>query len=351
MEKWVPTEKWDVERVAEYIVDTLFPENGSEQATAYKKIFVENAVDGAVLLTLTTEELKNDLQIAALGHRKRISSIIDELRQKDTQARKYSETVTIIEDEDTKNNKRSREAFESQHTEEFIDPSQERKRIRMAESQERRDLAFAMTFAPRACVICMEEIDIDFIYKLSGCGHDSFCRECMSSYLIDQVQSRNTCKCPIPDCKAEIARDDLEFLLEKKYIDLYEQFALESVIVKNPQNFLNCFTPGCDYVFFYDRDVDTDFQCPKCTKRYCLKCKVEYHSGSTCEQYQQWAIENGTTDDAFEEYKERSDGKNCPNCSNFIERTQGCSHMNCIVCLTRWCYECGKEQDECECNE
>ena len=33
----------------------------------------------------------------------------------------------------------------------------------------------------------------------------------------------------------------------------------------------------------------------------------------------------------------------CPNCRNAIERSEGCFHMNCTLCGTHFCYECGEE--------
>jgi len=33
----------------------------------------------------------------------------------------------------------------------------------------------------------------------------------------------------------------------------------------------------------------------------------------------------------------------CPGCRTGIERLEGCFHMNCTLCGTHFCYECGKE--------
>jgi len=55
-------------------------------------------------------------------------------------------------------------------------------------------------------------------------------------------------------------------------------------------------------MFFYEAGDGVDFGCPQCKKRYCLACKVEYHTGSTCEKYQQWAIENGQADTKFQDF-------------------------------------------------
>ena len=36
-------------------------------------------------------------------------------------------------------------------------------------------------------------------------------------------------------------------------------------------------------------------------------------------------------------------GQRCPNCSNGVERIEGCFHMKCPTCATHFCYECGAE--------
>ncbi len=30
-----------------------------------------------------------------------------------------------------------------------------------------------------------------------------------------------------------------------------------------------------------------------------------------------------------------------PNCNSFIEKVEGCSHMDCLMCYHTWCWTCG----------
>jgi hypothetical protein len=46
-------------------------------------------------------------------------------------------------------------------------------------------------------------------------------------------------------------------------------------------------------------------------------------------------------DVSFDAYIKHSDGKYCPVCSHFVERTGGCDHMSCI-CGASFCYKCGQ---------
>jgi hypothetical protein len=36
-------------------------------------------------------------------------------------------------------------------------------------------------------------------------------------------------------------------------------------------------------------------------------------------------------------------GQRCPNCTQAVERIEGCFHMKCPTCATHFCYECGAE--------
>jgi len=122
--------------------------------------------------------------------------------------------------------------------------------------------------------------------------------------------------------------------------DRYQKQQFKYVVEKNPENFMCCPTPDCDYVFFFDPTDSTDFRCPTCKKRYCFRCKVEYHVGSTCEQYQKWSVDNGLANDLFGELVKGGGWKQCRKCKAWISKTEGCNHMTCR-CGCEFCYKCG----------
>lgn len=86
---------------------------------------------------------------------------------------------------------------------------------------------------------------------------------------------------------------------------------------------------NCEYIFEVAGNP-TFFTCPLCTKQFCLKCKTEYHTNSTCEQYQQWLQENGRADELFDEFVIGKKYKQCPGCKRWIEKIDGCNHLTCI---------------------
>lgn len=44
-------------------------------------------------------------------------------------------------------------------------------------------------------------------------------------------------------------------------------------------------TPGCDGVGV-DTKANDELKCPLCSVHYCLACRVVFHEGQSCEEYQ-----------------------------------------------------------------
>ena len=75
------TKSWAPEAVAQWLATI--------EMSQYTANFLENDIDGGALLTLTATELKDDLEVAKLGHRKRILNNIEELR--------FAESAAIVD--------------------------------------------------------------------------------------------------------------------------------------------------------------------------------------------------------------------------------------------------------------
>jgi len=223
----------------------------------------------------------------------------------------------------------------------FLEAEEERQRLEIRE----RDEKLAKELAPKTCIICMDELDPDFVHTFSGCEHQG-CRDCLMAFLKGRILERKyPLTCPAFKCKNEVTEFDLEILLDKTTFERYQANSLGSIVEKNPINYSCCPTPGCDYVFFItESDTSPDFKCPTCKKRYCLSCKVEWHVGTTCEAYQQWSIENGQSDDLFGQFVAGSKFKQCPTCKRWVEKVDGCDAISCN-CGANFCYRCGKLHD------
>jgi len=217
--------------------------------------------------------------------------------------------------------------------------------------QEKLDYDLAVTLQPRECTICLEERDADFFHTLSSCQH-SFCRDCLGEHLTTKLGERGVDgaapQCPQVDCKAEIPATEMELLVDAALVEKYTESSLQTFIACHGDDYACCPTPDCPYLFFYTKGQDTDFKCPQCGKRYCLQCRVEYHMGANCEEYQRWSLSNGQSDDLFGELVIGQKMKQCARCRNWIQKAQGCDHMTCR-CGFQFCYRCGQKWPHAKC--
>jgi len=179
-----------------------------------------------------------------------------------------------------------------------------------------------------------------------SCGHP-YCKACMFQYFVSKIESKQLpILCPEPSCRAEVQAQDVKSILDKQHYQQYESFILASVFDKNPDIFSCCPTPDCGYTFVWMEGDDPHFRCEKCLKHYCLVCKTDFHNGTSCLQYQTWAIENGYSNDLFNVLITGRNFKQCPACKKWIERYEGCDHMTC-QCGHEFCFQCGATNCQC----
>jgi hypothetical protein len=86
------------------------------------------------------------------------------------------------------------------------------------------------------------------------------------------------------------------------------------------------------------------FSCPSCGYDRCVECKIDWHEGVTCDQYNQWREDNEQGDTRLNEYMGASGAKPCPKCGTGVVKSEGCNHMTCR-CHEHFCYVCGDSID------
>lgn len=65
--------------------------------------------------------------------------------------------------------------------------------------------------------------------------------------------------------------------LEQKYYD----FSLNQYVEDHGNCTSWCPTPDCNLVFEFYEGASL-FDCKRCCRRYCLKCRCDYHEGMSC---------------------------------------------------------------------
>lgn len=107
-----------------------------------------------------------------------------------------------------------------------------------------------------------------------------------------------------------------------------------------------CPTPGCPALFELENNQET-YKCPSCKNSYCLRCRTESHKGLTCAQVRE--MNNLPPEDKnFMMFARGAHYKQCPSCSFWVEKSDGCDHMTCR-CKYEFCYKCGGKHGDCYC--
>jgi hypothetical protein len=139
-------------------------------------------------------------------------------------------------------------------------------------------------------------------------------------------------------------------------METYYAYTLDKA-VDGQEGFMWCLTKGCNFVFAYslekeegDDEIATDYECPKCMKVFCIKCKVDWHEDLTCEEYLE-KFGKSEEDKQFDELVASKKYKRCPHCNFMVSKTIGCNNMAC-KCGKSFCYKCGQSNmhpARCQC--
>lgn len=96
--------------------------------------------------------------------------------------------------------------------------------------------------------------------------------------------------------------------------------------------------------------------CPDCKVATCRSCKWVAHDGISCEEALERLKQHRKLDFQSDLWKVQN-AKKCPNCTAFIEKNSGCSHMRCTSCKFEFCWLCMRKYggrhttgDVCPCN-
>ena len=198
-----------------------------------------------------------------------------------------------------------------------------------------------------SCFICFEEYNQNEITNPELECKNHIHGKCFSNYIEEELNNnRFPIRCPICqnnqrheinnkiilDCLLLNDKDDLALKLET--------ISLNYLAINNSEEVSFCPTAGCNYMCFYDKN-EYHLNCPLCKKSYCLKCKVEWHKGMTCEENRK-ARTYDENDQKFDDYVKGNNFKQCPRCKRWVEKISGCNHISCR-CGSNFCYNCGQD--------
>lgn len=158
----------------------------------------------------------------------------------------------------------------------------------------------------------------DEVYPLEHCVH-IFHQECLKSHIMTAIaEKRKSILCPDSSCNTELAIRDIGQIAGTEKQHEYESYTLNMFVDQNAADMSWCPTPDCKYAFVFDDDF-MELTCPICKKHYCLNCRVPFHKGQTCKEYQVTNTRD-KNDEKFEKFVKGHKFKMCSKCKFWVEK-------------------------------
>lgn len=243
---------------------------------------------------------------------------------------------------------KTRRREEARMSEDLAKTLQQEEDKRFAEERAAEEKDFRARHSFR-CPLCLEDLGPDEARELD-CAH-KLCASCLEGYLESKIMEAHVAEdelvCPIPDCRTEITRMQIEgatagTLVWEKYLD----FRMRDVEWRGAVDgrMAECADPRCAARFLVPQTRQWA-NCPQCSKEMCTFCGDEAHKTLTCEQLKAFK----SADSEFAAVMAREKWRMCPVCQTPCVRDEGCNFMRCISPQCRrkgqprtyFCYLCG----------
>ncbi|GFZ08161.1 RING/U-box superfamily protein [Actinidia rufa] len=68
-------------------------------------------------------------------------------------------------------------------------------------------------------------------------------------------------------------------------------------------------------------------ECPNCRRLFCAQCKVAWHAGIDCAEFQSFGKDKREREDVMlMDLAKSKKWRRCPHCKFFVEKLDGCAH-------------------------
>ncbi|XP_076890393.1 E3 ubiquitin-protein ligase RSL1-like [Bidens hawaiensis] len=192
------------------------------------------------------------------------------------------------------------------------------------------------------CAICMDTKTASETFENANVCRHSYCLDCIRGHVAAKIKENVTkVKCPDPSCKGLIGPEVCRSIVPKEVLERWENILCESLINESLKFY--CPFKDCSVMLVDDGGVTiTSSECPNCHRLFCVQCKVAWHCGINCIEYQSLKKgEKSPNDILLTNLAKEKRWMKCPNCKLFVEKTSGCNHISCR-CGHQFCYRCGK---------
>ncbi|XVF35210.1 hypothetical protein REPUB_Repub18cG0125900 [Reevesia pubescens] len=179
------------------------------------------------------------------------------------------------------------------------------------------------------CEICVEPKYPNESFNIKGCSH-AYCTDCIIKYVASKLQDKITAiSCPVGNCKGLLEPEYCRNILPKEVFDRWGDVLCEAMVLGSERFY--CPYKDCSMLLIDDGgQVVKESECPNCRRLFCAQCKVPWHTGVKCEEFQRLHKDEREREDIML-MKLAKDKKwaRCPKCRFVVERTQGCRYIRC----------------------
>ncbi|KAF5801375.1 putative transcription factor C2H2 family [Helianthus annuus] len=180
------------------------------------------------------------------------------------------------------------------------------------------------------CGICMDTKTASEMFDNTGICNHLFCSDCIRQHVAVKIKENLTkVKCPDPSCKGVIGPEACRSIVPKEVLERWESILCESVIMESQKFY--CPFKDCSAMLVDDGGVVvTQSECPNCNRLFCAQCKVAWHCGISCVEFQSLKKdERNPNDILLMNLAKEKRWKRCPNCKRFVEKVSGCNYIAC----------------------
>ncbi|WCJ42875.1 RING/U-box superfamily protein [Euphorbia peplus] len=193
------------------------------------------------------------------------------------------------------------------------------------------------------CEICFDPKHKDESFSINGCSH-CYCKDCMANYVRSKLHDNvSQISCPVPECKGFLEPHDCRSILPPEVFDRWGNALCEALILGSQKFY--CPYKDCSVMLIDDGGVVVrESECPNCRRLFCAQCKVPWHGGIECVEFQKLHKDEREREDIMlMKLAKNKHWRRCPKCRVFVERTEGCRFMKCR-CGASFCYGCGTQK-------
>ncbi|MCH88621.1 putative E3 ubiquitin-protein ligase RNF144A-like [Trifolium medium] len=160
------------------------------------------------------------------------------------------------------------------------------------------------------CEICTDTKTISDAFCISGCSH-AYCSDCIAMYIGSKLEDNITnIVCPVPRCSGSLDVEFCRSILPDGVFERWGDALCETSIDVT--------------------EIVTKTECPSCNRMFCAQCKVPWHQGIKCSEFEKLnADEREKEDVMLMNLAKNMAWRRCPKCKFYVAKSTGCDSMIC----------------------